>query len=247
MNGLVKRLIADAAHEWDLPQKTILAIVCLPSILALSGVAAALMGKDAYKWFTGEDGFAENMQVLFLVLAFVLSLTIVRQLWKTRDKGIALLYLGVSMALFFLIGEEISWGQRIFGWETPESIKAISKQPETNIHNIYGVWDLFKWMQLLVGAYGTLLPLLFLRWPVVARYRKTLSLLVPHYVLIPYFLFLFVWRIYRNLFEPPKKYYFVIWEFNEVLELILYVGVVLFMIFQLRQTRQTEVPSPARS
>ena len=247
MNGLVKKLIADAAQEWDLSQKMILAIVCLPSILVLSGAVAALMGKDAYKWFTGEDGFAENMQVLFLAVAFLLTLTVVRRLWKRGDKGMACLYLGVSLGLFFVIGEEISWGQRIFGWETPESLKAINKQAETNIHNIYGVWELVTWMQLLVGAYGTLLPLLFLRWPVVARYRKTLSLLVPHYVLIPYFLFLFVWRIYRNLFEPPKKYYFVIWEFNEVLELILYVGVVLFMIFQLRQTRQSEVPSPARS
>ena len=247
MNKLVKKLIADAAHEWDLSQKMILAIVCLPSFLALSGPVAALMGKDAYKWLTSEDGFAENMQVLFLSLAFLLSLPIVRRLWKAGDRGIVFLYLGVSIALVFLIGEEISWGQRIFGWETPESFKAASKQPETNIHNLYVVWDFCKWMQLLVGAYGTLLPLLFLRFPVAARYRKTISLLVPHYVLIPYFLFLFVWRIYRTVFEPPNKYYLVISQFNEVLELILYVGVMLFMIFQLRQTRQSQDPLPTRS
>jgi len=246
LNKLVKKLIAEAAHEWALSEKMILAIVCPPFILVLSAPVAALMGKDAYRWLTSEDGFAENMQVLFLSLAFLLSLPMVRRLWKAGDRGIVFLYLGVSIALVFVIGEEISWGQRIFGWETPESLRAVNRQAETNIHNITAVWGVFTWMQLLVGAYGTLLPLLFLRFPIAARYQKIISLLVPHYTLIPYFLFLFVWRIYRIVLEAPKKYYFVISQFNEVLELILYVGVVLFMIFQLRQTRQSQDPSPAR-
>lgn len=34
-------------------------------------------------------------------------------------------------------GEEISWGQRIFGWNTPESWAEISAQKETTFHNLW--------------------------------------------------------------------------------------------------------------
>jgi len=43
-------------------------------------------------------------------------------------------FLGLFCLGFFL--EEISWGQRIFGWETPGWMSKINIQNETNIHNI---------------------------------------------------------------------------------------------------------------
>jgi hypothetical protein len=39
--------------------------------------------------------------------------------------------------------EEISWGQRIFGWETPMYLAKINEQKETNIHNIFSKYRLF--------------------------------------------------------------------------------------------------------
>ena len=35
-----------------------------------------------------------------------------------------------------MFGEEISWGQRIFDWETPEYFLANNKQEETGLHNL---------------------------------------------------------------------------------------------------------------
>ena len=32
--------------------------------------------------------------------------------------------------------EELAWGQVIFGWQTPESIRSINAQQETTLHNI---------------------------------------------------------------------------------------------------------------
>lgn len=34
-------------------------------------------------------------------------------------------------------GEEISWGQRIFGWGTPASLKEVNAQGEFNVHNLW--------------------------------------------------------------------------------------------------------------
>jgi hypothetical protein len=42
------------------------------------------------------------------------------------------------LAIIFVIGagEEISWGQRIFGFETPESLKEFNVQDEVSLHNL---------------------------------------------------------------------------------------------------------------
>jgi hypothetical protein len=230
-------LIADGADAWNTSQRNMILIWMIPVIVVLLAVVSASMGKEMYKLYTGEDQIAETLQVIFYTTAFVLNLLIIRRLWAQRLLGIGVLYLILCVGLFFLIGEELNWGQRFFGWETPESFKAINKQKETNLHNIYGVGFTFKWIQMIVGAYGTFLPILVLGLNRQNRYQETFSFLVPHFTLIPFFLPLFIWRIYRNFFDPPPKYYFAIAEFNEVMELILAIGMLLFMIFQYRRLK----------
>lgn len=240
----IQQLIADGAVDWRLPQRVVVLICVAPFLVAAAGVVSALLGKDAYKWFTQEDGFAETMQVIFYGLTWVLGLIATGRLWRSNRKGIAFLYGGFCLALFFLIGEELSWGQRLFGWETAESFAEINKQGETNLHNVYGVGDTFKWIQLLVGAYGTLLPLALLRWNAPARLQPYVPFLVPHYTLIPYFAMLFIWRIYRNVVPDFKEFYFVIAEYNEVMELALAMGLFLFMVYQLRRSKEPHEHEP---
>lgn len=42
----------------------------------------------------------------------------------------------LALVFVFGFGEEISWGQRILGFETPELIKEINIQEEFNLHNL---------------------------------------------------------------------------------------------------------------
>jgi hypothetical protein len=90
-----------------------------------------------------------------------------------------------------------------------------------------------------VGAYGAILPVLLPWWidgsAAWARARGFFAFVIPHFTLIPYFAFMFVWRLYRNLFEEPTNYYFVISEYNEIVELVLALGFLLFMAFQWRR------------
>ncbi|MFQ5603859.1 MAG: hypothetical protein ACE5HS_11370 [bacterium] len=237
LNGLLQ----EGARAWNISQTSLLLLCAVPFIIAFTGFATALIGKDAYKWFTGEDRFAENLQVLFWGVAFVLNLLVVKYKYHEGDKIIASLYLILSVGIFFLIGEELSWGQRIFGWVTPDSMRIINKQEETNIHTIYGVDTMFKWMHLIIGAYGTFLPLLVMRSKSLKKYQAPLSMLVPHYTLIPFFFIPFIWRIYRNFFTAPAKYYFAIAEYAEVIELILSIAFVFFMVFQLRRIKMRKI------
>lgn len=80
-----------------------------------------------------EDGPIENTQaVLYLMASLGFALIFLKNSrnWK---------YLALSLLLFMLAGEEISWGQRIFAivspaWETKNNV-----QGELNLHNINGI------------------------------------------------------------------------------------------------------------
>jgi hypothetical protein len=239
----LKNLLAEGAHDWNLSTgMTVFISFVVPILVCLTGVVTALMGKEAYKWFTDEDRVAENLQVLFLALALVLCFVVMRRIWKAGYRFIALLYFALGLGIFFLIGEEISWGQRIFGWQTSESIRAINKQGETNLHNMEGIRLVFKWIVVMIGACGTLLPLIIMRSRAFARYREWASMLVPHYTFLPYFVIVFLWKLQANLYKPPKKYYFVVEQYSEVIELVLYIALFLFMVYQLRKSKISKAP-----
>lgn len=245
--GFLKRILHQGAQELGISPRKLLWIWSIPVIAIALGIIAAGMGKKAYKLYTMEDGIAEIVQVFLYLTAFVYCWKVTRKLWQTEQKFIAALYGFVLIGLFFMIGEELSWGQRIFGWETSETLREINKQEETNLHNIYGVGSTFKWLQMLVGAYGTILPLLLLKVDFLKR-NRFFSYVIPHYTLIPFFAPLFFWRIFRNFFDMSKAefdqildgLYFVVSEFNEVMELCFAAGILLFLVYQWQRLQQKQ-------
>jgi hypothetical protein len=100
------------------------------------------LGYEKVMDLTKEDHIYENSQAIILLLSaglmfflFIRSKSEEKDLFFKTDRNIFFLLLG----LFFFIcfGEEISWGQRIFGIQTPEHLKNINAQGETNIHNLW--------------------------------------------------------------------------------------------------------------
>ena len=88
------------------------------------------------KGLTREDGFTEWLTVVFLVISMFWAGS---RVWLLKGKRGALLigfYSFVTLALFFVSGEEISWGQRIFGIESSEFFVENNAQGETNLHNL---------------------------------------------------------------------------------------------------------------
>lgn len=76
-----------------------------------------------------EDGFFENMTALCFFIGFALLL-----LTFIKTKNVLVLLLG--LVFFFGAGEEISWGQRILHYCTPQNINKLNVQGEFNIHNL---------------------------------------------------------------------------------------------------------------
>lgn len=230
-----QQFVAAAAVDWRWPPLTVGLIGLLPLFIAVGGVILAEIGKSIFKWVAQEDGITEYLQVAFYLASLLMALLVTRRQWRSSNRVIAVLYGIFSLGLFFLTGEEISWGQRLFGWETPSEIAAINEQAETNLHNLQGMTDLFKWVQLLVGMYGTLLPLGVLVWVKSERLKRLAAQLVPHPVLIPYFALLFVWKLYRNLWPDPEQFKYFLAKYNEIMELPLAMGFFFFLVYQIRR------------
>ncbi|MFD0860361.1 hypothetical protein [Roseovarius aquimarinus] len=104
--------------------------------LALT-VILALVAPDYFTLsFAKEDGPVEWSTALFLLVASVVMATHAVSLWRQGRRGAALLTAFYGLLFFMAAGEEISWGQRIFGWESSEFFLENNKQDETNLHNL---------------------------------------------------------------------------------------------------------------
>lgn len=116
-------------------------------------------------------------------------------------------YLGLAIVLFLAFAEEISWGQRIFGWATPTDLPFDNLQGETNIHNLAlfhgeSLFNLHRLFNLFWMSYAVVLPLLVGAVPIVARLCQRISLPVPPAWIGGLFVGAFVaWRLY-DAFEP---------------------------------------------
>lgn len=122
-------------------------LVITGSILLLFSLAVwQIVSPESMDRWAREDGPFENVTAIFYgAAAVVFGILARRGLFpKTSTRGWGHAFL-VAWALgaFFIMGEEISWGQRIFGLETPDTIKALNIQDEFNIHNLEFVVDNF--------------------------------------------------------------------------------------------------------
>lgn len=111
-------------------------------LAVMASYFVVLLGVETMSHLRREDGLIENLGAFFFLTASVLFFASYFQssgwdkdtIAPRSKKNISYLLLAV---LFFVgFGEEISWGQRIIGWETPPYLKEINRQKETTFHNI---------------------------------------------------------------------------------------------------------------
>ena len=123
----------------------------------------------------GEDIWTWALPVLVVLYA---AITI--RLWRTGRRAYAALFGLATLGMIFVAGEEISWGQRLLGLETPDDLEEINKQGETNLHNIGGVLAIFNIGIMIVSAICIALPIA--RWTVWRSARPTLERYPPSHV-----------------------------------------------------------------
>jgi len=112
---------------------------CGFSILVIATfIVLAEFASDILVPSTIEDGLLENLSALFFAAASVFFFIAAKKISSLYGGGWKTIAMTVAWALlmFVFFGEEISWGQRIFDFSTPEKLSEINLQNEFNIHNI---------------------------------------------------------------------------------------------------------------
>ncbi len=144
------------------PTRELPAVVYLGApLLVVAAPYAAQWAGGPQPWLYGEAGAIEWVTVVFLLAAIfygVRALGLVAghaPRWLTA--WVVLLLLG---AVYFA-GEELSWGQHVFQWATPETWRQLNPQQETNLHNVHSLFDQLPRALLTLAALvgGVMVPL----------------------------------------------------------------------------------------
>ena len=206
-------------------------VATAPFAIAGAGILAVPF-RTAYRLLANEDGIAEWLQVVLIVVCLLAYVRIGWVLWRSGHRALALLFFTGAAGMFFVGGEEISWGQRIFGWATPDVLEDINNQGESNIHNIGPLLRIFNLVVLAVSLAAIVAPLA--RWTIWRERLRGVAgyLFVPPVALIPAFGFAFAYRAIRLLFLPEPDY--VLSKYAEFAELSFYFGLAVFAIVTLR-------------
>ncbi len=109
-----------------------------------------------------ESGPHEFIEFIFIGAAFFVALSIFPKLRWSSHKWLCV-WIGIAaLCCFYVAGEEISWGQHLLKWSTPEYWKHINDQHETNLHNTSSWLDQKPRLILLIGVVtgGLIIPAL---------------------------------------------------------------------------------------
>lgn len=95
-----------------------------------------------------------------------------------------LIFLG-TLACFYTAGEEHSWGQHFFHWQTPEIWSAVNRQNETNLHNSSPLFNMLPRavLELAILGLGIIYPIV--AWLVRPLHIAGLEPFMPSVEIVP--------------------------------------------------------------
>jgi len=169
-------------YKLSVTEKLVLGIV---TIIIAIGFFLFYTDLSKFEQYVQEDGIVEWLTVLGLFVSSMVCFYRVKKLFYKKSKWFLFVTLALGFFFFFAAGEEISWGQRIFGIATPEYFQQHNAQHETNLHNlVIGGVKLNKliFSFLLVGILAIFLvvvPVLYQKNSVVKKMLDVSGLPVP--------------------------------------------------------------------
>lgn len=197
--------------------------------------------------------FIGASSLLITSLLFLYGFRVARRsLEKTRMSLIKqMVYLGLAFLFFFGAGEEISWGQRIFGFRTPAPLTQANKQDELNLHNL----SVFENSQLFTAdrmfdafwfVFAVLIPTVALLIPAFKRFAGKFIPIV-YWAIGLLFLYNYVWAKAAKLIYKASYTFDTISLTQAVQEIkesnyaIIFILVGLFAIWDLYQPEDISI------
>lgn len=168
-----------------------------------------------------EDGGVEQATAVLFLLSSLLSFLVAYRS-RLSSRRIAHLLLGVG--LLFCVGEEISWGQRLMGFKTPEAFQEVNVQDEFNLHNLFGYAADHVFIAGIL-VFGVLLPIMAYAYPWFGKLFRGLGLPMASLGLVIGFFLASLWHDW--IIHPPSTH--VGLRVAEFRELFSALGLLLLM------------------
>ena len=224
--------------------------IALATYIALTYCVLA-MGNNLIGALIPEDHYFEIVGASSLLATSLLFLTGFRLARKNSDQNRVsifkqLIYLGLAVVFFFGAGEEISWGQRILGFETPESVTQVNRQEEFNLHNLSS-WEASEFLDAD--------RMFDLFWFLFAVFTPAIAIAVPAFKrFVSQFIPVVFWGIsllflYNYLWAKAAKIFFsaayvferipfpqAVQEIKESNYALIFILVGLYAVWDLRQS-----------
>lgn len=159
-------------------------------------VGLAAFWSGLYYALVREDSLLEWLQFGSYVTAAMLAAAAVVRLARSGRRLSALPFAAFALCALVAGGEEISWGQRVFGFDTPEGLESLNNQEELNMHDVVEVQGKVNLALALASLYALVAP-----W--VTRRRL---LVVPPLALGTAFFVMLAYTAARAAFFPHPEH-----------------------------------------
>ena len=116
-----------------------------------------------------ENGIVELGTTIVLLPGIIFGICALRLRKSLPESWLAYWLLLIMLGSIYIAGEEISWGQHLLQWGTPEYFQAINDQHETNIHNISSWFD--QKPRVLLELWVLVGGVLFVLWRYIRKYE----------------------------------------------------------------------------
>lgn len=225
--------------------------------MLVSFLLVYVLDRETTDSLTAEDHLVEYLGAIALFVSSILFFLIFVHLTRTKNdvpRLHKLAYLGLALLFFFGGGEEIAWGQRILGIETPESIESVNVQGDTTIHNLeifqgenklpIGVGEMFGFFSLVLTFIIPVSAYLF------APLRKFYERFTPVFPWIFGFLFAANWALAKiggMIYRSGREVTYGINNMVEVKEsnyAIFYATIAIYMYLLVVKSSSTETYAP---
>ncbi|NCT41318.1 MAG: hypothetical protein GW778_06635 [Alphaproteobacteria bacterium] len=109
-----------------------------------------------------ENGPHETLQFIFALIGLIVSFRCLYLLKPSEQPFLTAWVICFCLGCAYIAGEEISWGQHVMEWSTPEFWNGLNDQHETNLHITSSWLDQKPRLILLLGTLvgGLIIPAL---------------------------------------------------------------------------------------
>lgn len=221
--------------------------LALPIATAIGVLVTYQVAPDFYRTYILPEGygFLELGHFFIPFSGFVLCLMMLRRnvVRTTPVLRTAIIIFGISC--FFIAGEEHSWGQWFFYWNTPEFWSPLNRQQETNLHNTSNIFNQIPQtaLEIAVLVGGILLPLVPQARHLLSRppiNKIALPILIPSAILLPVSLMAVLFKSIDMYQKGTRQMELIIVKPSEALETFFYLFMLFYLIVLYRRVKAAD-------